>query len=477
MTGTGFQGVPDPARAYRRDNLVQCVLDKLNNRFIIVQSPPASGKSTLLQMVWYKRKKSMIVKYIRMKKGQSPHEKLKAIGIDFENSSYSKEMSEGEVLIMIDDAQNSFSEELNKSFWESLLKTLTIRSNIRFLIASTYLIGGQDSPAEFITLPRISSEEMLLNPIISRDYLVHYLRFPYASNEPLVDLIIEDCGGNIGALAIIHDRFKSKFTHQDPSDRILVDYFMSSELTESMDRLFGSETIMTLNAPYMVDLLYGRAVSIHLSLIANDADFKCYIKCGLLTRESSTGNTNFTSAMSRRYFIRKTYPHRALNDPTNIIELVIESIRKISANTLRNATVGNNFPKEAVFQHLMMTGLTANLKAETNIYPENSCIIGSDTKIKGELDFFINGKLRWGIELLILGRKIKEHRKRFIGDDKYVGLECNEYVVIDFTTNAPEYLPVVPGDNVITVSFNSNDYSKAKCLFLDGSQRYVELSP
>ena len=180
--------------------------------------------------------------------------------------------------------------------------------------------------------------------------------------------------------------------------------------------------------------------------------------------------------MSRRYFIRKTYPHRALNDPTNIIELVIESIRKISANTLRNATVNNHFPKEAVFQHLMMTGLTANLKAATNIYPENLSVIGSDKKIKGELDFFINGHLRWGIELLVLGRKLKEHRERFIKEGKYVGLECREYVVIDFTNNALKSL--APRDNVITVFFNSNDYSKATCLlFHDESTQEVTLSP
>jgi hypothetical protein len=137
----------------------------------------------------------------------------------------------------------------------------------------------------------------------------------------------------------------------------------------------------------------------------------------------------------------------------------------------------SGFPKEAVFQHLMMTGMTANLTAQTHVYPENCIVIDTGDKIPGEVDFFINGDLKWGIELLIQGRKLKEHRERFIGNGKYVNLECLEYVVVDFRGNvagAPK--KIVEKDNVITVYFKLDDYGSATCLLPNGSLHNIELS-
>jgi hypothetical protein len=223
----------------------------------------------------------------------------------------------------------------------------------------------------------------------------------------------------------------------------------------------------------VIDLLYGEDVN--LPDIADNTELKSYIKCGLLSGEQ-TGKTKFTNALSRRYFIHRMYPQTAVSNPVNGVELVIKSIRNISATTLGNSVV-SGFPKEAVFQHLMMTGMIANLTARTFVYPENSIVIDTVNKIQGELDFFINGDLRWGIEFLIQGRKLKEHRERFIGSGKYVNLGCREYVVVDFRGNvagAPKN--IVEKDNVITVYFKLDDYGSATCLLPDGTSHKIELS-
>ena len=473
MTGTGFQGVANPSRAYQRDELVDSVLQKLSsNRFVIVQSPPASGKTTLLQLIAYKCVRHNIVKkYIRLKKDQDPYETLMLAGIDVMKNQVSWD---GQAIIMIDDAQNAFWSDSNLTFWSNLMKDISLPERIRFIVASTYLIGGHDSPAEFANFPRIAPDEMLLSAANSLNFLVNFLKFPFSGCRPLVELIIEDCGGSIGALSIVEHQYKTRFyaSNTPLSEQKLIDYFISPQLTLSMVRLFGSDTVLSTRLPVVIDLLYDKYVNI--PDVSNIAELKRYIKCGLLSREEA-GMTKFTNAMSRRYFIHKMYPKTATSNPLNTVELVLNSIGTMSATTLRNSVVRGSFPKEAVFQHLMMGAMTSNLTAQTNVYPENSIVIGTDNTIQGELDFFINGELRWGIELLIEGRKLKEHRERFIGNGKYVALGCRQFVVVDFRRQVPSK-NIVNKDNLIIVTFTSDNYESVTCLLPDGTIHTIELS-
>jgi hypothetical protein len=152
------------------------------------------------------------------------------------------------------------------------------------------------------------------------------------------------------------------------------------------------------------------------------------------------------------------YPYRATANPDNVVDLVVNSIVQISANSLKNFIGSSSFPKESILQHLMMAGITANLTSKTTVYSENSHIIGTNDKIIGALDFFISGNLRWGVELMVQGRKLKEHRERFIGEGKYVALACSQYIVVDFRANDDGFpRHHVENDCVITVFFNIDD--------------------
>ena len=55
-------------------------------------------------------------------------------------------------------------------------------------------------------------------------------------------------------------------------------------------------------------------------------------------------------------------------------------------------------------------------------------------KINGEIDFYVDGPLRWGFELVVQGREIQEHMKRFRKNTggKYAPLRMTKYAVIDF---------------------------------------------
>jgi hypothetical protein len=450
-----------------------------DSRATIIQSPPASGKTSLFQILETKLSPTgWCVKYIRLQIGQNPYELLRCYGgIDFRTGRIEEQLKTSPTCIMLDDAQNAFGEEYS-GFWNTLLKQVNLPGVIRFVIASTYLIGGKESPVEFADFPRISPAQMLLSPMQSQSYLVDFLQFEFRHFTSLVELIVEDCGGNIGALTIVDNYYKTEFygRHPDIPQQELLDAFISSKIHGQMKRLFGSESrFEMLNRSLMIDLLYGGSTYIVDNEFVGDNELKRYVKCGILSREEN-GLTKFSNAMSRRYFIYQNYPGTSLENPENVVDLVLVAISKMSARELTQSIV-NEFPKEAIFQHLMMSTVTSSLTATTHVYPENSHVIGTDNKISGRLDFFINSSLRWGIELLIKGNRLKEHRERFVGGGKYVDLLCHQYIIVDFRELAVggQVEPVVK-KNVITVYFQKGNYERAQCLLPDGNLRAISLS-
>ena len=87
----------------------------------------------------------------------------------------------------------------------------------------------------------------------------------------------------------------------------------------------------------------------------------------------------------------------------------------------------------------------------------------TNTLINGEIDFYLNGKLRWGIELLVQGKGITEHLSRFDEEGKYNDLKVLDYRVVDFRVNSTgDATNVIPNDKCITVFFKSGEYSSCK---------------
>lgn len=145
----------------------------------------------------------------------------------------------------------------------------------------------------------------------------------------------------------------------------------------------------------------------------------------------------------------------------------------MSSTVLKSSTVPGDFPKEAVFQHLFMEGLALHTPPDCSICPELSKIFPSDSNrnsgqaIAGEIDFYLNGSLRWGIELLVNGDRIGEHHSRFSPPNgKYVSLAVNDCAIMDFRRSATgEPTDISQHPNRVSVFFKNDDYSVAKCLF------------
>jgi hypothetical protein len=63
--------------------------------------------------------------------------------------------------------------------------------------------------------------------------------------------------------------------------------------------------------------------------------------------------------------------------------------------------------------------------------------------IIGEVDFYLNGSLCWGIEFLVKGVRIGEHLDRFSSNGKYSGLGSVDYAVIDFRPGPVSNVPSI----------------------------------
>jgi hypothetical protein len=203
----------------------------------------------------------------------------------------------------------------------------------------------------------------------------------------------------------------------------------------------------------------------------DDDSFSSLKKAGILVGEATFA---FSSQLAKRYYFRWIFPDRSLYTPSNLAELIKNVVSSMSATVLMNSTRDGDFPKEAVFQQLFMEGLARYTKPDCCICPELSKIFPSDITysnaqqtIAGEIDFYLNSSLRWGIELLVNGNGIGEHISRFTPPNgKYVALAVNDYVVVDLrrtSTGRPTNISGHP--NRITVFFKNDDYTIAQCIF------------
>jgi len=223
----------------------------------------------------------------------------------------------------------------------------------------------------------------------------------------------------------------------------------------------------------LMKCLFNQSVSIQ-SQDLNQDERDCYqrlLKSGILTIGNDE-TPQFSSPMAFKYYMAWLFPNRSGGNPSSIKELVKNAIQNMSASVLRQSVVEQgHFPKEAIFQHLFMQGLAANTPPPCVICPELSHTFPSSVSscthpIGGEVDFYLNGDLRWGLELLVNGDRLTEHLDRFGPKGKYFNLNVKDYAVIDFRGNMNgDITNVGRHEKRITVFFKLGDFTSAKCIF------------
>ncbi|KAJ3262330.1 hypothetical protein HK103_002744 [Boothiomyces macroporosus] len=457
------------------------LLDKLSElstqyRFVRLTSPAASGKSSLLKLYQHTFNETTKVIWISCLSDKSCFELLASKGIDLENCKYKESIRKQNTVVFFDDAQAKYAEG---TFWTLLIKfsPTWLPNNFRFIISSTHLLsGGTISPVEFKSLPALNRSDFLLTSEESDEFLeLPGIGLPQQMRyEKVKQVLIRECGGLIGALRQSIDSLQGRFAKDSqPSETALLQHFLSNDILSYMARCFGSahskpignDFKMFLKKIFVDDKLF-------LDGLTNEQDDDSYLtlkKAGILVKfpDSTFG---FSSQLAKRYYFKWVFPNRSKTAPSSLQELIRNVVSNMSSTVLKNCTLPGDLPKEAVFQHLFMEGLALYTPPSCSICPELSKIFPSNTNlnaqqtIPGEIDFYLNGGLRWGIELLINGAGISEHISRFTPPNgKYVLLNVKDYAVVDFRRNESGQPSKHP--NRISVFFKNDDYSVARCVF------------
>ena len=444
FTSYNINGIDLKSFYLPRTQLVEMLFGILKaNRFTLLSSPPASGKTSLLMLLRHHLSGVNFSFMSFLDNEKTAFELLKEVGVDLRSQTCSIGGDQLHV-IMMDDAQGKYQES---SFWSLLIKfgETWIPRNVKFVISATYSLASTgDSPVEFQSMNRISRNDLLLTPLEYQEFMSSPLGLRNIIKLPYVRRVIwEECGGLIGAVRRSTQAIQENFDKDpDASEEAILSFYLSQELAKQMERCFGAQHSSPgdINLKKCLEQCFLGKAGMMLNLDDNQSKYISRLrKSGILSETNFGCEIKFTSPLARRYYAQWLFPNRSLQIPENVLDLVKKAVGLMSASILQSSVASDRFPKEATFQHLLMVALAnctppgcAICPELSEVFPDPQAPVGQVERISGEIDFYLDGDLRWGIELLARGGQIGEHIDRFSRDGKYHALKVADYIVVDF---------------------------------------------
>ena len=156
-----------------------------------------------------------------------------------------------------------------------------------------------------------------------------------------------------------------------------------------------------------------------------------FIKSGLLARNNS--GLQFAAPIMRVMLGQRLFTAR-VSDPyssTTFDEFLIRAIERMSTYALKRSLgrgAIRNRLLERTWQMEWYRAATSACPIEATISPDVGPVFGS----VGFLDFYVNGDLCWGVELLREGDRMKQHAARFTQEGQYNAIPLKKWVIIDF---------------------------------------------
>lgn len=404
----------------------------------MIGSPAATGKTSLIQLLEKKLEgeEGTTVLKITMNHSFTAEYYLgrlaKEAGI---KQSTLKEAKN--TWILFDDAQNAYDKKHNP-LWHFVVKEIRgvseTEGHLFVVIAATYDLRTVESPADFRSLIHIdlnvtkAEAEALFN--------MHADWWGYANWNRFCRQLIEiskfsdspsyHIGVVMAGICMIKEMRKRPGREEFTEERALT-ALRQENYTQFLDRCFSLPAALPDGyKDKLLDKLINEGGD---DTIGSDhPTLSTFLRAGVLTRHGT-----FACLAANWYYNRRCFPNRAEEAPESLDQLVILAVKKLSAKRLRD-TLLNGFPKEATFQHLFNEAMSQLLPLENVIIPElNTVVENPPQKIQtGELDFYINGNLKWCLELLRCGNKIGSHLARFDPNNgKYRKVDMSDYIVVD----------------------------------------------
>ncbi|KAI9092203.1 hypothetical protein DFS34DRAFT_313491 [Phlyctochytrium arcticum] len=450
------------------------LLSKLQrNQIVVISSPAGSGKTSLSRLFEANIGNVICASLLRSDFAQFI-DRLRTGSIIDRHAKTHLLNNNTRCIVWLDDAQATYDQH---SHWAELVKdVIPLFGCTNFILSATHLLETRnESPPALRSLPRIKWSDFQITYKEALDLLQAPSPFGLPKNwqtDLLEQVLIRECNGLIAAL------------------RVSIDALVDS-VAERMTRCFGEKqsTPVDRNLKTFLEsclLQPGRI----LQVASLDEEAKRHLrwltKSGILSdtgQDETAVEIKFSSPLAKRFYTRFLFPNRSSSValPTSLESLMKVAISRLSGSLLRQSTVDDGgFPNETTFQHLLMAAVAASTPPTCQICPELSDVFPendkeSNEKIQGRVNFYLNGLLRWGIELLVSGRGIGEHIDRFSPGGKYYGLRVKDYVVVDFRLGPVSN--ILRSRNRLSVFFWSLEFKTCHFVYGYDTPLVLELSP
>lgn len=480
----------EPETYIHRESLVSdAIASAREGRFLVVGSPPGTGKTALSQLIQQELKKENDSNQSKLIRGYILRPALvgkitnlfdyvqQKTGVFLDEFKLSgKSVGSSEVWLLFDDAQRLYG-KFFEEFWEHVIKNKQEISEefgttkiIVVVFATYYLSNVSESPICFKNEKRLGLNDLRLQKEEARnlyrrrcmhtDWNDYFERLYYVTNGTAAAFTI---GMNrIVYLSHTVDRRSGGGTLSE-NDALL--QLIENTPFDELQRCFPVERMNESQRLVILDAL----VEAYQADMGNDTIDKerqpddtvtKLVKAGILTESA-----RFTSPIAERFYYNKVFPRASSGTdvPESLDDLIVRATERISARRLRVASSTKDgvvqSPKEAVLQQLFHEAIASLLPVSYRIIPELGTQAMIDSKVvTGELDFYIKNGKKWALELLRDAKGRKEHLNRIPG--KYREVVADAWLVID--CRADGVVPSKRDNNLCTLVFN-DDFRSCQC--------------
>jgi hypothetical protein len=384
---------------------------------ILLKAPPATGKTALLHLFAAKFSGKYEVQM------DTARENLPGPLPSFADARRG--------LFILDDAHYVYRDE---QYLDALKQ-----ANYFVIIAGTREFNDNATSPVFFDV--LSYQDIKFNePESSRLYDALVISSPLAlvpaKDEGVKNAVLEQCGGHPGALISTLVQFQCHHEIRPQSAADLIQLLFSRTFISQYSRIWATSFAFSFSSTdrqVFMKLLCGIRIEGYKELLSQ-------LERGFIIEDQGSTRApqlRFLFPLTRRRILFDLFGDHAQQDKFGsewtIDDLILQAVQSFEPMLL-----ASHVPKETAIQHMLLRGLVSCMAFQREVVPEISARLSNTatTKGKGELDFYINGPLKWGIELVSDGANIPEHLQRFQHGGKCFTPNILDYRVVDFRSDS-----------------------------------------
>ncbi|GBC03499.1 hypothetical protein RclHR1_05150009 [Rhizophagus clarus] len=437
-----------------REQTIQKLVDKIFKvGFLLVRSPPMSGKTSLGQLLEQHLVKNSSIRVIRISliwmgiptiPWTFEEEFQRLMGITwkkFHECVYIKTIfivDEVQMLYVPQGEPMSASHHNGDVFWETI-KGCQQGGNFYIVAFAAYgYKGAWDLSSATRTMDvspfAIPSENTwgIEDVYFTKDeYKEYFLRFCSTHFREmkdkdnvthLQDYVYNATAGHPGLVAFFMDHIKDHFSPQGFRGYLYVQHLTQEEKD-------------------LCDMIFRGPIDIRLLDDISEEETSL-VKTNLLSEQN--GKLDFALPYLRALYLQRRWRSttRAIVPPRDFKSFLRGTFANMNAETLRNSYCVDVDGRllERAWQMEFYRAATQTLPLDIFISPDVGTYLGTS----GYIDFFVDDDRSWGIELLRDGQDASGHKSRFESIYKPIRKACKEWAIIDIRNpelryNAPDY--------------------------------------